>query len=156
MLALLVACALLATGCGDDGGPETTEPQRAEADVAAADELGIALRLDADADFGGPAPRLADALAPSLAERSCIVISPAPGGEPRVLELPPGGAVVEAAQRDPAELRLRRLARESFPVGLGQVPAGGRGVVRIPRDDVDTPWQLAVRSRAMMSVCGPG
>ena len=153
---LLTGCALLAAGCGDDESGATTELDRAEADVAAADDVGIALELAPHAAFGGPSPQVADALAPSLAERSCIVISPAPGGEPRVLELPPGGAVVEAAPRESTELRLRRLAQESFPIGLGHVPAGARGVVRIPADDVDMPWQLAVHSEAMMSVCGRG
>jgi hypothetical protein len=148
----LVALALLA-GCGDEN---EAAQHPADVDLATARDLGIDLELKQDADFGGPPPQIADALAPSLVERSCIVISPDDDGQPRVVELPPGGAVIVAAANAPATLALRRSATQSFPVELGRVPAGGRGVVAIPADDDDAPWQLAVGSREMMSVCGRG
>lgn len=124
------------------------------ADVRQAETLGIELRAAPGAAFAGPAPRIADAAAPSLAERSCLVISPAPDGKPRELILPPGGAVLEASSKASATLRLRRLATRTFPVLVGTVRPGEKAALRIPADNSDRPWQMAVESREMLSVCG--
>ena len=155
----LAVVVVLVAVCGCGGGDSTrdqTEQDRIAADLAAAKQLNLTLRSAPHAPFAGPPPEVVDALAPSLAERSCVVISPAPGGHPRELKLPPGGAVVEAAEDAPATVLLRREARHSFPIDLGRVAAGDRGVVDIPLGDGGPAWQMAIRSTAMLSVCGRG
>lgn len=152
----LAVCAALVAGCGGSDGGEPTSPPRPRAadDVRAASQLNIQLVVDPHARFGGEPPAVADVAAPSLSERSCVVISPDPEGGARELILPPGGAVIEAAEGAPADLRLGRGDTRSFPIDVGRVAAGGRALLRIPRDGVERPWHLAVRSREMMSVCG--
>lgn len=147
----LVGAALLLLADGSGG-----EQPPAARDRALASELGIALRVDDEAPVGGPPPEIADASAPSLTERSCLVIAPAPGGGARVITLPLGGALLETAPGAPAAVRVRRFAARGFPVDVGRLAAGRRGVIEIPADGGSRPWQLQVRSAAMISVCGRG
>lgn len=153
LIALAFACtALLAGGCSDHGGAGAAA-EAAAADIAAAQELGIELITVADPPLGGPAPVIADALASSLAERRCLVIEPAPEGQPGELELPPRGAAIEAPADTSVALRLRRSAGDSYPVALGTVAAGEEAMVRIPATP-GPPWQPAVTSQELLSVCG--
>ncbi len=157
LAAVLAAAISPLTGCGDSDEGATAaprEPVRVAADSIAAGVWGLQLKPVAEFAVAGPAPRIADALAPSLAERSCLVISPAPGGEPREVTVPRGGALLEAAIDAPATARLRHVATQSFPIATGRVAPGHTAVVRIPVDRSSRPWQLAIESRAMMSVCG--
>ena len=82
------------------------------------------------------------------------MISPSPDGRPREVTLPRVGALLEAATDAPATARLRHLATDSFPILAGRVAPGRTAVLRIPVDRSSRPWQLAVDSGSMMSVCG--
>ena len=149
VLALLAAAVVLLVSTGGDDSP-------ADADRALAEDLDISLQIDERAAVGGPPPVIADAAAPSLAERSCLVVDPDPEGVGRIMDLPPGGALIETAPDAPAELALRRNDESGFPVDVGTLEAGRRAVIVIPSDESDRPWQLLVNSDARMSVCGRG
>ena len=90
----------------------------------------------------------------SVTRGSCLELAGAPGRAPRAVELPPGGAVLEAAPGAPIEARLRRFAVESFPVKAGVVRGGDTVVLDIPTDRAPVPWQLELRSVGPISVCG--
>jgi hypothetical protein len=81
---------------------------------------------------------------------SCRVIRP-PGA---VLQLPPGDTSVQASQRSAASAALRRFATASFPLDITTLKKGQVGVAHIPTDHATQPWELAVRSRALTTVCG--
>lgn len=81
---------------------------------------------------------------------SCRVVKP-PGASVR---LPPGGASVRASPAAGAIVALRRFATASFPLGVVPLARGQARVVRVPADRAAQPWELAVRSRAPLTVCG--
>ncbi len=77
--------------------------------------------------------------------------SPGNGAAPRVLDLPPGGIVLELG-RGGGRARLRRYASGEFPVELGAVPAGASRLA-IPADRSDEPWELELVADGPVSVC---
>jgi hypothetical protein len=101
----------------------------------------------------GPAPRL---IAPLGAlpgtDGSCLTLR-SPGGEPALVTLPPGGVILRAPAGVGAEFKLRRFAT-SFPVDLGTLR--GTGVLGIPHDLSDRPWELQLSSSGPVTLCGLG
>lgn len=131
------------------------EPAREAADLVLANALPVSFTTGvSEPEFGGPAPSVADAAGPSLAERSCLVVGPPEGGGSRLVELPPGGAVIEAPPRSPAAIKLRRFATTASSVIAGEVPPGQRAVLEIPTDRSARPWVLELEARGLASVCG--
>jgi hypothetical protein len=144
-------------GCGGDEpvrAPADPEAARVVTDAITAGALGLHLAPTSISARGDQPPQIDDAVAPSLAELGCLVVSPDPDGAPRKMVLPPGGAVIMAAPKAPAEARLRRLARRSYPIAIGRVGAGREALLRIPTDGSSRRWQIAVESEEMISVCG--
>jgi hypothetical protein len=128
------------------------EPARVAADRVLARALGVSFApAKSPPPVSGPAPRV---VGPPGAHAStaggCVVVDP-PGA---ILSLSPGGAIVRASRSSGVSLALRRFAAESFPLPTAPLERGQVGVVRIPPDRAAEPWELAVRSRAPMTVCG--
>lgn len=123
-------------------GPLGYEPAELEAQ-------GEAVRMQADA-------LLAAALglrqeAPPPAARGLCTIARSHGGL-AALDLPPGGAILEA--RGPSgELGVRRFADGGL-VPLGAVPAGAPIVLRVPTDRLTAtnPWMVALTAESL-KVC---
>jgi hypothetical protein len=133
--------------------PAAPESARIAADKVLTAALGIGLRSVARAPtLAGPPPRL---IGPPSAvagtHGSCLTLR-SPGGQPRVVELPAGGVVLRAGGVG-AELKLGRFS-SSFPVDLGTLR--GTGVLGIPQDLSDRPWQLQLSSSGPVTVCGLG
>ncbi len=108
------------------------EPARVAADKVLARALGIGVSA-----WRGPVT-------------GCRRFAP-PGAIPVV---PPGGAVVRTSKGFGAAAALRRYATASFPVPLPPLPGGSTSFLRIPTDRATEPWELALRSRGRISVCG--
>jgi hypothetical protein len=130
------------------------ESARIAADKVLSAALGIGLRGVAQAPKpAGPAPRL---LAPPGAvagtHGSCLSLR-SPGGEPALVQLPPGGVTLRAPAGVGAALQLRRFA-SSFPVDLGALR--GTRALGIPRDLSDRPWELQLSSSGPVTLCGLG
>lgn len=131
------------------------EPARFAADVVLSRALGITFTPSSVGFVVGPAPvQVGGAPGDSRTRGSCLALGRAPGREPRVVELPPGGAILESVGDAPVEARLRRFAADSFPVPTGEVPPGGSVVLDIPTDRATRPWQLELRSAGPIGVCG--
>ena len=130
------------------------EPPRVGADKVLARALGVNFApVQTSPRPAGPAPRLVGQPGTDArAEGSCLVVGP-PGA---ILRLPPGGASVQASPRAPAAVALRRFATASFPLGTVPLGQGQAGVARIPTDIAAQPWELALRSRDPVTVCGIG
>jgi hypothetical protein len=90
----------------------------------------------------------------SRSRDGCLELAAAAGAAITVIELPAGGAALVNAGPAPAGVRLRRFAADSFPVEAGRVPAQGSAVLEIPTDRAERPWQLELRSRGEITICG--
>ncbi|MDX6581443.1 MAG: hypothetical protein QOI10_627 [Solirubrobacterales bacterium] len=124
------------------GSPADTPEQ-----IAAAPEPA---REAADRVLAG-ALRIAVAPAAAGTAAGCRRVDPA--GATAVAELPPGGAVVRGSPGAATDLRLRRFATGSFPIGAGQL-AGGQSVsIGIPPDRSTVPWQLQLSGGGAVAVC---
>jgi hypothetical protein len=110
---------------------EMPERSRAIADQTAASALAIEMEPS-----------------PANAARDCET---AAAGE---VTLPAAGAVIRRMQPG-VELRLRRLAAESFPVELGAAAAGA-SILEIPEDRLMQPWQLQVSEPTGVEICALG
>ncbi len=64
------------------------------------------------------------------------------------------GALTVAVHEGSVEVRLRRYASDSFPVGLGKVEAGDEVELAIPADGSDQRWQVALIGPGEAEVCG--
>ncbi len=112
--------------------PSAPESARAAADKVVASALGLEFE-----PLNGPLP-------------AACLSSSAGGHEPRVLELPTGGAAF--ALPPGAEGRLRRYASESFPVEIGALPEG-ESLLEIPTDRSSEPWELELTAAGPVTVC---
>jgi len=124
---------------GSPAYPATELAGAPETGRAAADRvLASVYELAFEPFGGGPLPR------------SCVT-APASGGEPRVLEVPPGGLVLELGPGG-GKGALRRYASESFPVELGNLPSGASRL-EIPADRSNEPWELELAAPGPVRVC---
>jgi hypothetical protein len=80
----------------------------------------------------------------------CLVLVGKRG--PAVVSLPPGGALLYPGHDVQPELRLRRFASTSFPVGVGTLRGASR--LDIPRDRSERRWELQVGATGKVKVCG--
>jgi len=88
-------------------------------------------------------------------EGGCLELDRSPRRAPRLLELAPGGAVIEAPGGAAVDARLRRFATASFPVEAGRVPGRSVAVLAIPPDRAPQwSWQLELTSAGPIRVCG--
>jgi hypothetical protein len=68
------------------------------------------------------------------------------------IEVGAGELTISGSRSAHAELRLRRFATQSFPIGAGKV--GARPVsITIPQDRSDVPWQVQLSGRGEVRVC---
>ncbi len=104
-------------------------------------ELGQALEIALE-----PAARLPAGCAP-------LALTPAAGGA--TVEVPPGGLALRAAPGPPVAVRLRRFS-DKFPVDAGTLPGGQTGVVEVPLDNSEAPWQAAIGSAQPVTACALG
>lgn len=91
---------------------------------------------------------------PAGGRRGCVVVSPPAEGDTRLVELPPGGATIEAPRRARAVIRLRRFSTENSPVTVGELAPGRIGILEIPADRSQRPWVLDLEAQAPATVCG--
>jgi len=144
-------------GSPADGGAEIAtapEPARVAADKVLGRALGIGLRpSQATLAAAGPPPELLfPAHADARSHGSCLTLGA--DSPVAILRLPPGGAIVHAARRAGAQVRLRRFAADSFPIAAAPLAAGEVGVLRIPTDRATQPWEVEISPPAGVSVCG--
>src|SRR5829696_6160638 len=144
----------------EHGSPADTPDQIAAAPEAARVAADKVLARALDVSFApaqsapppsGPAPKVVGP--PGSRARtagSCVVVDP-PGA---ILSLPLGGAIVRASPRAAVAVALRRFAASSNPIPAAPLAGGQLGVARIPSDRAAEPWELALRSRAPITVCG--
>ena len=78
--------------------------------------------------------------------RNCTQVNASGAG----VELPPGGAILRAAETTPVS--LRRFS-PSQGVEMGQLEAGKPTLLRIPPDDANLPWALMTPGPVPLSVC---
>jgi hypothetical protein len=110
------------------------EDARAAADRVLASALGLRVTPATQA-LPGAACRAVDA-----------------GGTPPPIEVGPGELTISGLGPAHAELRLRRFATASFPIGAGEV--GVRPVsITIRADRSDVPWQVQLSGRGRLRVC---
>ena len=57
------------------------------------------------------------------------------------------------ASRSSVSVALRRFATESYPIAATPLASGQVGVLHIPTDRAGQPWEVALRSRAAVTVC---
>lgn len=127
-------------------------PAYSPAELVTAPEAG---RRQADIILSQALPLSAETptVAPPRPPGSRCVQFP-PGAEMLETPLGPGTARIEVAPGPPpVSLRLRRYAREDFPVPLEPPPPGSVTLLRIPRDGAPQPWQLHVDAAQPVRVC---
>ncbi len=128
----------------DDFGSPAYSPDELEA----APEVA---RADADKVLAAALPVSYRPLANLPRATDCATVQPT-GGDPAMVTLPPGGALLDAASGVTAELRLRRFASASFPVHVATLRGAAR--LDIPRDRSGRPWELQVSADGKVTVCG--
>ena len=137
-----VAAANYLTAVDDYGSPADTpeeiaaapEDARAAADRVLASALGLRVSPAARAPAGA----------------ACQDVDAGAASAP--IEVGPGTLTITGSGAARADMRLRRFATESFPVGAGEV--GGRPVsITIPPDRSDVPWQVQLSGRGDVQVC---
>jgi hypothetical protein len=106
---------------------------RASADTVSADALGVAFQPGGAAKQG-----------------ACTRLDPR--GGPAVLDLPPGGIVLEARSAG-TEASLRRYATGSFPVAVGALEPRSPVLLRIPPDRSTLPWTLELAGGGPVTAC---
>ncbi|MFI5123056.1 MAG: hypothetical protein ACHQJ5_09175 [Vicinamibacteria bacterium] len=82
---------------------------------------------------------------------NCAELDPA--GSSATTELAPGGAVVRGSPGGDVELRLRRFADATFPIGAGKIAGSESVSIAIPEDRSSRPWQLQVTGHGPVAVC---
>ena len=144
---------------GPDEIAAAPEPARFYADLVLSRALRITFTPRSFGSLGaGVAPRQLDAAQGdrAVSEGSCLELGRSAGRAPRLFELPPGGAVIEALGDAGVEARVRRFAADSFPVEAGELPGRSVAVLAIPTDRApQRPWQLELTSAGPIRVCGP-
>lgn len=72
------------------------------------------------------------------------------------LETPvrPGRTRIEATPGPPVALGLRRFAANEYPIPLATAPGNSTTLLRIPRDASRRPWELEVKAKQRVRVCG--
>jgi hypothetical protein len=90
-----------------------------------------------------------------------VSLRPASGvfGRCRTVESPatipvPSAGLVLRADGDGVQLGLRRYASDSFPLALGQLPAGQSELLQIPADRSSRPWTAGLTGRGRVAICG--
>jgi hypothetical protein len=69
-----------------------------------------------------------------------------------LVDVPPGGAVVEDHGTAPLDLALRRFG-DGFDVDAHTVAPGGARTITIPTDRSTRPWQLQLTGAGSADVC---
>jgi hypothetical protein len=117
------------------------ESGRAQADVVLANALPVTIETNG----GHRAARFAG---------ECVVLPAGDGAAGRApLPLRPGLTRIELAAGAPATIRLRRFARDGYPLVSEGVPAGSTTLLRIPADRAARPWRLQVEAAQRAAVC---
>ena len=78
------------------------------------------------------------------------MVSPDSQNEP--VELPPGGAVIEAIVGG-AQVSVGRFASEPLPINVGTIAAGGSAELAIPVDSSELPWIASFKSLGQVAIC---
>jgi hypothetical protein len=128
----------------DDFGSPAYSPEELET----APEIG---RENADKVLAAALPVSYRPLARLSHATDCATVEPN-AGEPPVVMLPPGGALLDAPRGVTAELRLGRFASASFPIHVATLRGAAR--IDIPPDGSARPWELQVRATGKVAVCG--
>ena len=74
------------------------------------------------------------------------------GAAPAPIQVGPGTLSVHGIGSANAEIRLRRFATQSFPIGAGEV-SGSPVQIVIPADRSDVPWQVQVSGSGDVVLC---
>ncbi len=120
-------------------------PAYSPSELATAPEVG---RVAAD-KVSGAALGIHFAAAGAGTARRCLAVTASKGPTAVV---PAGGFVIRASGGGVAA-GLRRYARASFPVSLGNLPAGQAELIRIPADRSSVPWTIQLSGRGTATVC---
>jgi hypothetical protein len=105
---------------------------RAAADIVLASALGLRLERV------------------STRPSACRVLARAGPGQPAVVDVPSGGAVLRPDR--PAQVAVRRFA-PVYAQRLGGVAPGAAVALRIPSDRASDPWRMAVTTTGRVEVC---
>ncbi len=137
--------------------------------------VGAGAYLAAVDDFGSPADTPAEiAVAPEEAREAAdrvlagalgLRVAPAAsvaagpgctrvdaGAAPAPIQVGPGTLSVHGIGSANAEIRLRRFATQSFPIGAGEV-SGSPVQIVIPADRSDVPWQVQLSGSGDVVLC---
>jgi hypothetical protein len=74
---------------------------------------------------------------------------------PTTIPVPAVGLVLRA-DGDAVQVGLRRYASDTFPLTLGQLPAGRPELLQIPADRSSKPWTVGLTGPGRVSICGQG
>lgn len=125
---------------------EFGSPAYSPADLAMAPEEG---RVHADLVLANALPlAIETGSGGARAKGNCVRITGTAG-----LALRPGTTTIELGPRGEGTVRLRRFARDEYPLGSGALPAGSTTRLYVPSDRADRPWELLVRARQGATVC---
>lgn len=117
-----------------------SEAGRAQADVVLANALPVTI----EAGAGG-----VSAAAPG---GRCATVGGGTVAAATSLPLRPGVSRVELAPGEAGTIRLRRFARDGYPLET-EIAGDSTTVLRIPRDTVARPWRLQVEAAQRATVC---
>jgi hypothetical protein len=136
-----------------DAGPYLSATEEFGSPAFSEDELADApegARAAADKVIGAALPVSVSPVTPQDGAAGCTTVK---GGEfgPRLMDVPPGGLILDAARSTRTSLALRRFATESFPVDLGFVPGDAR--LFVPPDRSSRPWQLRIDAQGPVTIC---
>jgi hypothetical protein len=87
------------------------------------------------------------------AGKGCVMLPGGGASARKEVKLGTVATTVEVAAGEPAEIRLRRFATETFPVAVVGGEAGVTTVVEIPRDRAAQPWYMHVEAAQATRVC---
>lgn len=124
-----------------DGSPAYTEAELAEAPEHARVPGDKVMAAALGLELGEPA---------AVPAKGCRREAIAAGGT--VLTLPRGGVVLRPSA--PTQLALERFSA-TYPVELGEAPAGAWTALRVSTDLSPRPWRLQASGEGMLTVCRP-
>lgn len=125
---------------------EFGSPAYSPADLVAAPEEG---RVHADLVLANALPLAIETEAGEAgAKGECVRVTGTV-----TLALRPGTTTIELGPGGEGTVRLRRFARDEYPLGSGALPAGSTTRLFIPRDRLERPWGLLVEAGRGARVC---
>jgi hypothetical protein len=132
---------------------EYGSPAYSEAEIAASPEF---VRYAADKVlFGALRIGLEPLPGSDVPAAGCTTV-PSDGTASQLLELPPGGIVIEAGSEPIERFELSRFATGSPPVLIEGIGAGEAGRLAIPTDTATTPWKLRLVTAGPAKACELG